>query len=564
MFCAARGAAVVWGLATLVGCTGFVRETDNTIDESGNGGAGGGGVNACGRQGPTPGPMPRVARLTHAQYRNSVQDLLHIPVMQTSDFAQDVTFAGYDNNAAGLNVSAILTSDYRRAAEEIAAQAVADDAAFDQLLPCEENTADDACVQRLIADLTRRAYRRPLTTEEAAAHFELFQAGRTLYDGSEVRNGTQLLIEAILQSPLFLYRVELSDRQDGDRVIPLSGYEVASRLSFMLWNTLPDTTLLDAARDGILDTPAGIESHARRLLNDERAADSVDDFHRQWLHYDDYEDLAKSPSLHPDWDPAIGDALVEETQRFIRHVVLEQESTYTELMTASYGFVNQELADIYGVEGTFGSSLSSMPVNLDPTQRAGLITKAGFLASHAYPNQDSPIHRGVFVQRQFLCTTLRPPTFQIDPNLPALSDTIRTTRQQVEEHTAAVECQQCHGTINPTGFAFSHYDATGAYRTEENGESVDSSGSLMIDGERRSFEDAVEVARLLAQSEQSQRCYLSQWFQYANGRVTAPEDVCTLDALHEQMRDGDYNIKELLVALTQTRTFRYRAVEVSP
>lgn len=551
---------MVWALATLVGCSGLVRETDNTIGESGGSG---GAADAC-DEGPTPGPMPRVARLTHPQYRNSVQDLLHVPVMQTTDFAQDVTFAGYDNNAAGLNVSAILTRDYRRAAEEIAAQAVADDAAFDQLLPCEENSADGACAQQLIADLTRRAYRRPLTAEEATAHFELFQAGRTLYDGSEVRNGTQLLIQAVLQSPLFLYRVELSDRQNGDRVIPLSGYEVASRLSFMLWNTLPDTALLDAARDGVLDTPEGIETHARRLLNDERAADAVDDFHKQWLQYDHYEDLAKSPSLHPNWDPSIGDALVEETQRFIRHVILEEESTYAELMTASYGFVNQELAELYGVTGTYGSSLSSMPVELDPTQRAGLITKAGFLASHAYPNQDSPIHRGVFVQRQFLCTTLLPPTFQIDPNLPELSDTIRTTRQQVEEHTAAPECQQCHGTINPSGFAFSHYDATGAYRTEENGDPVDSSGSLMIDGERRDFQDAVDVAHMLAQSEQGQRCYLTQWFQYANGRVTAPEDVCTLDALHEQMSEGGYNIKELLVALTQTRTFRYRAAEVSP
>lgn len=509
--------------------------------------------------------MPRFARLTHQQYDNSVEDLLGVSITQTTSFAQDPTFAGFDNNAEGLVVGPLLTTDYRRAAEEIAALAVEDAAAFAALAPCDVGTGDDTCAREMIAALTLRAYRRPLTAAEADAHFALYQAGRDLYDGPAFRNGMQLVIEALLQSPLFLYRVELSEQLNSEQLIPLSGYEIASRLSFMLWNSLPDSMLLAAAQNGQLTDPQDIATQARRMLDDPRAIDAVDDFHRQWLHYENYEDLAKNQSLFPDWDPAIGDALVEETRTFIRHVILEAESNYAELMTASYSFLNDELAAIYGVSGTFGDALSSEPVTLDETQRAGLLTQAGFLASHAYPNQDSPIHRGVFVQRQFLCVHLQPPTFQIDPNLPPLSDTIRTTRQQVEAHTAEPTCQQCHGQINPTGFAFENYDAVGAYRTMENGENVLSTGTILIDGQLQSFDHAVDLAHMLAQSPQSQRCYLTQWFQYANGRVAAPEDACTIERLDAELRASSYNIKDLLVALTQTRTFRYRALqEVSP
>jgi len=531
----------------------------------GTAGADAGTVSACGTAEPIPGPMPRAARLTHQQYANSVEDLLGVSITQAATFVQDSTFAGFDNNAAALSVNALLTNDYRRAAEEIAAQAVEDTTAFAALAPCDVATGDDTCARTLIRDLALRAYRRPLTTAEEDAHFTLYQRGRDLYDGPAFRNGMQLVIEALLQSPLFLYRIELSDRQDAEQLIALSGYEVASRLSFMLWNTLPDTMLLTAAASGALDMPIGIEAQARRMLDDPRAVDSIDDFHRQWLQYEKYEDLTKSQALYPNWSPAIGSSLVDETQRFIRHVILEAESNYAELLSASYAYVNDDLAAIYGVSGTFGTTFSATPVQLDPTERAGLLTQAGFLASHAYGNQDSPIHRGVFVQRQFLCVGLRPPSFQIDPNLPPLSPSIRTTRQQVEAHTAMPACQQCHGQINPSGFAFSGYDAIGAFRTTENGEPIDSTGSLLLDGREQSFEDAVDLAHMLADSQQSRRCYLTQWFQYANGRSTAPQDQCTIERLHSALQASNYNIKELLLALTQTRTFRYRAVEaVSP
>jgi hypothetical protein len=501
--------------------------------------------------------LPGLVRLTHVQYDHSVQDLLGLDVQPSAAFLPDPAIGGFDNNAEALSVGDRLGRDYRRAAEDVAGLLVSEPAALADVLPCAPDDGDLACAQEFVADFGRRVFRRPLTEAEQARYVALFQGADGLYEtGTPFVQGIRVLVEAFLQSPHFLWRVELSSDDVGDDVVPLGGYEIATRLSYLLWGSTPDDELLDAAEGGELDTAEGIEAQARRLLADGRARATVRDFHAQWLQLDSYEDVQKDGTAFPQWDASIGLAAREETQRFIERVVFDLQGGYDELLTSPSSVVNADLAAIYGLQGEFDEEF--VPVELDPAERAGLLTQIGFLASHAFTKQTSPIHRGVFVHRQVLCTPIPDPPGDIDTSLPPFEGEIHTTREAVEAHTSPQQCAGCHSLINEPGFSFEGYDAVGAERLEENGYPVDTTGSIQLDGATFEFDDAVGLAHAISQSEDARRCYLVNWYRYANMRQETADDACTLDGLHESLDEGGYDIQELLVAMTQTTTFRFR------
>jgi hypothetical protein len=499
---------------------------------------------------------PRLVRMTHAQYDNTVRDLLGMSGTPSEEFLADPEFSGFDNNAEGLTVPDRLARDYRRAAEELAGQVVHNEDALKGLLDCAPTQGDRDCASTLVSQLGQRAYRRPLEDSERDSYLALYDSADGGYEnGSPFEQGVRLVIETMLQSPNFLYRVELSSELDGDDLIPLGAYEIASRLSYLLWNSTPDAALLEAAADGELDDAAGIEAHARRLLDDERAAGSIEDFHRQWLRVSEYADLTKEPALAE----GTSEAMQEETRRFVEHVVLELEGDYATLMTADFSFVNDQLAEFYGLDEPVGSTHEK--VSLDPTRRAGLLTQSGFLAAHAYPDLSSPIHRGVFVQRQVLCADLPDPPPGIDASLPEPGPGAKTTRQRVEQKTAPEACAGCHALINGPGFAFEHYDQVGSWRTKDNGEPIDSKAALYAPGGTIEFDDAVDMVHQLADHPDAKRCYLTQWYRYGYARHETPADQCTIDALYETVDADGFGVKELLVSLTQTRSFRFRSAD---
>ncbi|WP_437754524.1 DUF1592 domain-containing protein [Sorangium sp. So ce1389] len=546
---------VALALSSAAACSG----TDG--DQGGSSSGDGPGTDVQCAPGVTaPGPMPRLTRLTHAQYDNTIRDLLGKDMKASAAFLADPAFEGFTNNARALTVSDRLARDYRRAAETIAADAVVDEAVLGKILPCAPEGDGAACARQLVKELGKRVYRRPLSAEQEEAYVAAFARGNGLFEsGTPFEQGVRHVIEVMLQSPHFLYRVELSEELDGEQVIPLDGYEVATRLSYLLWNSLPDDALLAAAEGGALGTPEGIEAEARRMLADDKAVSALDDFHRQWLHMSGYADLSKDPALYEGFDASVSSAMLAETQEFIRHVILEMEGDYRTLMTAPVGFVNDKLAPIYGVEGSFTGEL--VETSLDPSERAGLLTQAGFLSSHAFFNKTSPIHRGVFIQRQILCADLPDPPANINTELPPIQGEIRTTRDQVEAHTSPTACSACHGMINPPGFAFEHFDAVGRYRADEDGEPIDATGTMRVGETELRFDGAIDLVKQLAESPVAQRCYLTNWYRYGNARQLSREDACTIEDLDAKLVESGYNIKELLVALTQTRTFRYRAVE---
>jgi uncharacterized protein DUF1592/uncharacterized protein DUF1588/uncharacterized protein DUF1595/uncharacterized protein DUF1587/uncharacterized protein DUF1585 len=499
-------------------------------------------------------PLPNLVRLTHRQYDNTIRDLLGIDDDPSAVFLPDPRIAGFDNNAELLIVGDRLARDYRRAAEDIAAKAVTEHLA--DVLPCDPG--DDGCADDFIEGFGRRAFRRPLTDDERGRYRALFTAADGAYDdGTAFEQGVRLVLETMLQSPNVLYRVELSSPDGDEPTVPLTGHEVATRLSYLLWNSTPDDALLDAADEGELDTGKGIAEHARRLLADERARDPVADFHAQWLQTAEYLDLKKDATLFPDWDPAVGDALQEENRRFIERVVFELEGDYDDLVTSPSSVVDARLAAIYGVDAPADWDA----VDLDPGQRAGLLTQIGFLARGAYADMTSPIHRGVFVQRQLLCTTLPDPPPNIDRTLPPFEGEIHTTRDAVTALTSPDACHACHGIINEPGFALEGYDPIGHVRDEDNGWPVDAKVTMSIDGADVEIDGGVALAHAIAQSQAGPRCYVLQWFRYASMRKDTADDTCTIDALRDDMVDPDapLSVQDLLVALTQTRTFRNRA-----
>jgi hypothetical protein len=531
-------------------------------DEEGEGGSDDGAVDPfCTDDEALPGELTHFVRLTHGQYDNTVRDLLGVADRPSEAFLGDTAVQGFTNNADNLVVTDRLARDYRRAAEAIASELLADAPRLAEVVDCDPAPDPDACARTFIASFGRRAFRRPLDEAEEAEFFAIYQSGTGLYEsGSAFEQGIALVVEAFLQSPSFLYRVELSVPADGAEVVALDGWEIAARLSYMMWNSMPDDELLDAAEAGELDTLEGIEAHARRLLADERAADPVQDFHAQWLHMSKYPNIQKDTDVFPEFDPATPASMSAETLEFFRSTIFDEGGTFTDLMTSRTTFVDDELARIYGLEGEFGDTLTR--VELDPSERSGFLTQPGFLAANAYLVETSPIHRGVFIQRQVLCVAIPDPPAGVDLELPPPDDSIRTTRQRVEQHTSPEQCAPCHGQINAPGFAFENFDATGALRTMDNGEPVDTAASFTNgDGTTTSFTGAVDLIGQLAESPVAQRCYLTQWFRYASARAEVVGDLCTLDGLHERMLESEYDVQELLVALTQTVSFRYRAAQ---
>lgn len=503
-------------------------------------------------------PATKLVRLTHTQYDNTVNDLLGLFETPSASFTADPSFSGFNNNAEGMVVADRLGRDYRRAAEDLATKVITTPASRAAVLPCTANT--DACKQQFISVFGRRAFRRPLTTTEEAAYFALFQQGPALVDGTDAFSaGVSITVEAMLQSPNFLYRTEVDLEAGPDGLSRLTPYEVASRLSYLLWDTLPDQQLLDAADRGALSTPEEVRAQAERLLSDARANRAVDDFHAQWLELERYRTIVRDPALFPNFNASMPPMMQEETQRFVRSIVLEDRAPFSALYTANYTFVNAELARLYGMSGSFGAGFTR--VTLDPAQRKGLLTQPGLLASHSYSRTDSPIHRGVFVVRRVLGILQADPPPGIDFTLPPMSGTIRTTRDQVTLKTSARDCAGCHNTINGPGFAFGHYDAVGQWRTQENSVDVDTTGTLNLTDGPHAFTDALTMIDVIAASQEARRSYARNWFRYASQRATAPGDSCELETLATGLASSERPARELLIDLALLPSFTLRPAE---
>lgn len=497
-----------------------------------------------------PGPSP-IRRLNRFEYDNTVRDLLGDTTHPARNFPHEEEVAGFSNNAAVLNISPVLAEQYMTAAEQLAARAVG---TLDTLMACDPGQTGDACVRSFVKSFGRRAFRRPLTDDEFADFYALYQD--QLAATGVLRDGVRVVVSAMLQSPAFLYRVELGDPRKADAGrVGVTGFEMASRLSYLLWGSMPDEALFEAAATGHLSTDADIEAQARRMVKDAKAEVMVSQFHREWFALDGLDLVSKSPDVFPEWSTELRADLGTETQMFLDEAFWKQ-GTLDAMLTAPYTFVNARLAAFYGL--ALPKADGFVKVDVDPAQRMGLLTQGSLLATNAKANQGSPIHRGKWVRERLLCDVMPSPP----PNLNVKAPDIKpgtSERDRFAQHTTDSSCRKCHELMDPIGFGFEHFDGIGRWRTNDGGKPIDATGEIVNGGDTTgTFDGAGELARKLAASQKVKACVVLQWFRYGYGRSDMDVDRCTLQKLQDKLVAAKGDLRELLVQLALTDAFKYR------
>lgn len=501
-------------------------------------------VDACATRAVGSSPMRRLSR---SDYDHAVRDLLGDTTQPARAFVADTQVGLFDNTAATQTVPTLLAEQYLDAAVELA-ENVQD---VEQLAGCDPASGED-CARDFIASFGRRAFRRPLSDAEAGRLLALYSG--TL-ESSDAATGVRAVVAAVLASPNFLFRQEvgLDEPSDIAGARRLSAYELASRLAGLIWASVPDDELLDAAAAGALETKADVEREARRMLDDERARPALAQFYAQWLGLERIQSASKDPAVYPQFDTALRDAMSEESRLFIDDVLWNGDARLETLLTASYSFVNQPLAELYGVEGPSDASEFSR-IELNPDERAGVLTQASVLAGYARPDQSSPVKRGQWVRVRLLCQELPDPPANI-PELPPPADGV-SNRERFAMHTSNPACSGCHNLIDGLGFGLEAYDGLGRFRTTDQGVDVDSSGEITsttdIDGE---YDGAVELAAQLARSSQVRDCAPTQWLRYTLAREAEAGDGCSSQELKRAFAASNGDLRELMLALTQTDAF---------
>jgi mono/diheme cytochrome c family protein len=506
--------------------------------------------------------IPRVARLTHFQWRNAVQDLLYLdapPNAQVESFSPDA-IVGYDTNTAQLRVTSTLRGDYQNAAEVLAQQVASSTTAINRLVPQGAPTEATARARAFINDLGLRAHRRPLTATEADRYFALFQRGPELHpELSAFAGGVKLVVEAVLQSPFFLYRTELGQENTGGR-IPLNGYEVAAKLALAVTGSGPDKILLDAAASGALNggnVGAEVADHAERLLETPRAKATALHLHTQTYALSRYSIVQRDSNNYPEFGEGTGASLKKSAELFFQSI-FDENLGVSAILTSPTAYVDANLAPFYGLGGGFGSGFSK--VDLSGQGRAGFLMQLGFLTLFSGEFQPDPIHRGVFINEHVLCVDVGRPAANIPP-LPDVQPG-QTNRQRINAVTGPGTCgQACHATvINPLGFAFENYDPVGRYRSSDNGLPVDASGVYAINDYKTEFSNAHELAQQLGESHMAHRCYAEHWLSYLYGRLAARSDDSLLDELGVQSKSQNLSAKDIIRALVQSESFLTREI----
>jgi hypothetical protein len=558
------GAAGSTGGPGTAGNTGSGTAGNTGSGTAGNTGSGTAGSTATGTAGtgvlatcPTTAITPTpLRRLTKFEYANSARNLLGVTPTATADLPADEVTEGFNNNAGVLTVSPLHAEKYVLVSEALAKEAVKNLAT----LTGNCNTAtrgEDGCAMDFATAFGRRAFRRPTTAEDRTALMAAYTAGRT---GGTYAEGIEVMIRAALQSPHFLYRLETTTPTATAAIVPLSSYELASRLSFLIWGAGPDDALLDAAGSGALADRTAVAARARTMLADPKARVAVTDFYNQWMGTSRLDITTKSATGFPAYTAAARDAMKAETPAFVEYVLWTGDHKLSTLLTSQTTFVTSALAPIYGVTA---SGTTPQMVTLPAAQnRAGILTQLGFLSVQAHPDQTSPVLRGKFVRTKLMCQNVPPPPMDVDITVPDVTDA-PTARERFAAHAdAGASCKSCHQMMDPIGLAFEGFDAIGRFRTTENNVNIDLSGNILgsrggeLDG---AFTGVRELATRLAGSDQVRDCVATQFFRYAAARTEEVPDGCSLTTLQDAFGASGGDLTELVVAMTQTDAFWHRA-----
>ncbi len=490
-------------------------------------------------------------RLTNAEYANTVRDLLGLSA--TAPLDPDGPSGGFN---AGLVAGDAAVRAYHSSAVALAAQAVGKIAT---LVPC--TAADMAatpavCASKFIDAIGPKAYRRPLDAETKKGLNDLYATMAAQF-GFQV--GIQAIVEEILQSPYFLYHLELEEQALGAGKVAVSGYSMASRLSYLLWASMPDDALFSKAAANQLSTIDQIQAEATRMVAHANAKGGLRNFYQQWLAQGALP-LQKTGKYAASFTSAARDSVRASFEAQVDAALWSASGGLTSLLSGKQAFVDVNTAPLFGVQGVTGTALQPVMVN---DQRAGILMPPAIMATFATENGSHPIKRGVFVWDQILCEPLPDPPPDV-PTFPGVSGT-DSVRQAYEKFTSPALCQGCHVRINPVGFLFESYDTLGAYRTtDDNGRPVNS--QVTIVGARDDTlniptTNAVELATRLGKSDETVQCLVRQIYRYATRRQDSDADAPIIESIASQFNQSGQSVKQLLGALTETDAFSHRLNE---
>ncbi len=489
-----------------------------------------------------------IRRLTRIDYRNTIRDLLGVEV-DTGEFPSDDVAHGFDNLADVISLPPLLMERYAEAGEEIAHRWYQREIApHDDKLPSQQTDARQLAV-RILLPLQEQAFRRPTT--ELENHYLLHFFDTCQQQGYTYEESMQASVTRILISPAFLFRIE----QDGPigQNRPLDDFELATRLSYFLWSSMPDEELFALARAGELTNEPALLAQVERMLKDEKVRYGlVENFAGQWLQTRRLQAIRPDEKYYPKFDDALRQAMEAETLRLFETIVRE-DRPISELLDADYTFVNARLAEHYGIPGIQGDQLQR--ISLQDRPRRGVLTHASVLAINAHPTRTSPVLRGKWIMEAILGTPPPPPPADV-AELEAVQ-VEGTLRERLEAHRANKACAACHRRMDALGLAFENYDAVGAWRDKDGKESIDPSGELPDGGK---FADAVQLIDLLGrqESEQFRRNVAEKMYVYALGRTLSMYDRLPIGQVVSQTAQGDDRVSSLVQAIVLAEPFRFR------
>jgi Protein of unknown function (DUF1592)/Protein of unknown function (DUF1588)/Protein of unknown function (DUF1595)/Protein of unknown function (DUF1587)/Protein of unknown function (DUF1585) len=536
-----------------------------------SGGSGPGGTllaNSCTPTSPIAGRTP-LRRLITPEYGNSVRDLFNdtmgtITGNTTAGFPNEVvTTSGFLNNADAYQTQLNDIQAWMTAAETIAANA--HKSGF-FALPCATSNPQ-TCATNFIKTFGLKVFRRPLTDAEVTSYYGRFTLGST-QTGAAFQDGLEWVVGRMLQSPNFLYRIELdASRAVAGQKVVLNAYSIATRLSYLLWQSTPDDALLNAAGGGQLDQPAGISGQVDRMMKDDRFHQTLTSFDDQWIGFAQIVGQEKSNTISPVWNASLQSDLRTEADLFVREVY-DNGGTVSQLLTGQYSYVSPTLAMFYGTAypGPAGSTsfvrVASLP------HRYGILTLPAILATQAHADRTAPVLRGKLVRNQILCQSVPDPppnvNTKVTPPMPG-----QTTRQFFEAHRSDASCAACHNLLDPLGMPFENYDEFGRWRDVDEGLPVDPSGQLT------GVPDATDPKTMgpqtiagpqgygqqLAALAETQGCFVKEWYQYAMGHnvdTMGGTDACPMTDLQTKFKASGGNLRQLIVDVATSNGFRYR------
>jgi len=496
-------------------------------------------------------PTPRVFRLTHPQYVNTLRAVFGESLNLRFSLEPDQEVDGFVSIGAGLaSTSPRGVELYEEAAYRVAQQVIEEGWRDFAEGECDES---GVCFEGVAIHLGRRLWRRTLSTEELARLVELAEGVSAAADSED--EGARYLIAALLQSPDFLFRVERGELRS-EAPHPLNTWELAARLSFTLWAEGPDEVLLNAAEDGSLANQEGLEMQVDRMMNDPRFKHGVRQLFSEYLGLSKLDSVRKDPSIFPHARPELANSARTETLALVERLLVDEEADFRSLFVTPLAYVDRLLASIYEVPAPQADGFGWVEFP-ESSSRRGLLGQVSFLALYAHPVSTSATHRGMMVRKRMLCGMIPPPPANVDTSIPEPSPELPTLRERIRVHLEVESCAGCHSLVDPIGLGFERFDGVGRFRSLESGASIDPSGEL--DG--AFFANARELGERIIEHPQWAPCLVSTLARFVLSRDHNVLDRENLEGLTAWWAGQGYQLRALLRALILSPAFRSLADE---